>query len=501
MAVEGDLSADLAGLEVLRRGLGARLATCRVAAGLSQPELGRAIGRTRTTISKVEHGIRTLPAALWKIADDLCGAGGVLVAEHEGLAQAERDYRDRYRTHCRQAQAQRARAQALPAWPAPISPAVLLYSGDEVWPQTTLVSLGGGCGKVAEELMAVVTRLVRLLGRRDAMQVAGSVLAAAGLGGLDPDEYTRLALAVQTPSRVDAQVVQNLAAMLAYCKRLEDKLGPCQVLDTVIAQHRLVHRLLAGGGPEHLRKPLSLVDSNMASTIGGYLVDMGHPQQAKNHFEHARTAAHDAGNSAYAAFAAMNSSFAAFLRGDTPTALDSAAAARSLAARTDDVRLKAWAEQMAADAYALDGQYGPSMAASARAHDVLTTANGGAPDSPVYWVDHGMIGANHSTVLVLLGKPQQAVEAARSALTGFDRSYVRLHAVCEVRLGHALVVSNEISEAAHVLGQAAAHAHLSPRLTAELHAARALIQPWQHTQAVTTLDAQLHTYGLLPATT
>ena len=502
-AVDGGLTAERARLEVLRAGLGARLASCRTAAGISQPQLGQVVGRTRSMISKIEHGTRTLPATLWQIADDLCRAEGVLVTEHAALARAERDYRDRYRTHHRQTQiqARRAQSQALPGWPGLISPAVLLYSGDEAWPQTTLVHVGAGCGKLAEELMAVVTKLVRALGRRDAMELAGSVLAAVSLCGLDPDEYTRLAHAVSVPSRVDAQVVQNLSAMLAYCKRLEDKLGPCQVLDTVIAQHRLVHYLLAGDRPDHLCKALSLIDSNMASAIGGYLADMGHPQQAKDYFEHARTAAHDASNPAYAAYAATSSSFAAFLRADTPAALDSAAAARSLAARTDDVRLKALAEQRAAAAYALDGQYGPSVAATARAHDLLTTTNASAPDSPAYWVDHGGIGANHSTLLVLLGKPHQAVEAARTALAHFDHTYVRLHAVCQVRLGHALVLSHEITEAAHILGQAATQAHLSPRLTAEFHTARTLMQPWQHTPAVKTLDAQLHTHALLPATT
>jgi hypothetical protein len=44
---EGDLAAECAGLEALRRGLGARLAVYRRGAGISQPELGQAIGRTR----------------------------------------------------------------------------------------------------------------------------------------------------------------------------------------------------------------------------------------------------------------------------------------------------------------------------------------------------------------------------------------------------------------------------------------------------------------------
>jgi hypothetical protein len=111
------------------------------------------------------------------------------------------------------------------------------------------------------------------------------------------------------------------------------------VLDTVLAQHGLVRRLLAGDCPEKLRTPLNLVDSNMAATIGGYLIDLDQPEAASRYFAHARQAAHNAHNTAYATYAAINTSFAARLRGDTPAALDSAAASRSLAARTDDAQL------------------------------------------------------------------------------------------------------------------------------------------------------------------
>ncbi|MBV9139819.1 MAG: hypothetical protein JO115_02655, partial [Pseudonocardiales bacterium] len=68
----------------------------------------------------------------------------------------------------------------------------------------------------------------------------------------------------------------------------------------------------------------------------------------------------------------------------------------------------------------------------------------------------------------------------------------------QVRLGHALVLSHDITEAARVLGNAALQAHLHPRLTAEFHTARALLQPWAHTHAVTTLDDQLKAHGLMP---
>jgi tetratricopeptide (TPR) repeat protein len=262
-----------------------------------------------------------------------------------------------------------------------------------------------------------------------------------------------------------------------------------------------VHRLLVGDCPERLRKPLNLVDSNIACALGSYLVLMGQPDEGARYFAHARKAAHDAGNRVCAAYAAANTSFAAFERGDTPTALDAAAAARSLAARTSDPRLKAFAEQIAAAAYALDGQYSPCMIACDRAHDFLTAVNGSVPDSPAYWVHHGSIEGQRGRLLSRLDKPQQALDAAQTALTQYDPTYVGRYTLCQIRLGHALVLSKEINEATRILADAAGHAHLYPRLTQELHTTRLLMQPWNNIHAVKTLDAQLAAYGLLPLLT
>jgi transcriptional regulator with XRE-family HTH domain len=496
----GELTADRVRLRALRRSLGAHLATYRNAAGVSQPELAQAIGRTRSTVSKVEHGTRGMPKRLWEMTDGVCGADGALVREYTALAQAQQDYRSRSRAHHRQARqaAAQADADALRASPAPL-PAVRecdQMGGHDALPEMTRVDR-----ELAEELMHVVTKLARSLGRRDALRVAGWALGAAGLSSLDTDECTRVAQAVDSPRRVDTHVVNNLATTLAHCKRQEDTLGPCEVLDTIVAQHRIVRRLLTGGCSEGLRKPLSTVDSNMASTIGSYLISMEQPDGARRYFEHARRAGHDARNPACAAYAAAWASYTAFLRGDTCTALDTAAAARSLAARTDDAQLKSLVEQMAAGAYALDGQHGPCMAACERASEFLARGSGCAPGSLAYWVHEATVESHRCTFLVSLGEPRQAVEAATNALARYDSTpYVHDYAYCEVKLSNALVLSQEITEAAHVLGDAASLASLSPRLTAELQATRALMQPWESTQAVTTLDAQLEAYGLRSTT-
>lgn len=481
-----DLTADRARLEVLRCQLGVHLATYRQAAGLSQPTLAEALGYTRSALSKVEHGQRRMTEALWAIADDRCGAEGALIAEHVVLVQAESDYRARCRAQRRQARQAAARAQ-LQSFRGSPAPEPLPC------PDTALID-----ASLAEELMQVMIRLVQSMDRRNAMRFAATVFAALGLSGLEPDEYMRTVQAAYLPARLDTHVIDNLVTVLNQCKRQEDKLGPYAVLDTVMAQHQLVHRLLEGDHSEHLHKALSLVDSAMAAAIGGYLIDMARTEEARQYFGHARRAAHDAGSLAAAAYAAANTSFAARLCDDTPAALDTAAAARSLAARSGDPQLRALAEQMAAGAYALDGQYDACLAARARAHDLLTNASTPTPTSPAYWVSHGSIDSQASTYFVLLNKHTRAVETASTAHAQYDRTYVGGYALCQVRLGHALAAAREIDEAARVLTTVASHAHLFPRLTADLQAARTLLQPWATTRAVTTLDTHLRAHRLLP---
>ncbi|MGH3789959.1 MAG: hypothetical protein ACRDQ9_04020, partial [Pseudonocardiaceae bacterium] len=139
------------------------------------------------------------------------------------------------------------------------------------------------------------------------------------------------------------------------------------------------------------------------------------------------------------------------------------------------------------------------MAACERAGGFLASENKGAAGSLAYWVHEGTLDTYRSKFLALLGKPSQAVQAATDALARYDHTpYVHFYAFCEVGLGNALVLAKEIPEAARVLGDAASLARRSPQFTAELHATRALMRPWENTQAVTTLDAKLQTYGLMP---
>ncbi|MGH3567804.1 MAG: hypothetical protein ACRDRH_17595, partial [Pseudonocardia sp.] len=288
----------------------------------------------------------------------------------------------------------------------------------------------------------------------------------------------------------------DLEIMLAACRRQEDVFGPRAVLDTVLAQRALARGLVAKC-PASLRPRLLSVYSGLSCAAGLYYLDMDDPERARRCLSAARTAAHDARSPAHACYASCEISFVAGMSADASTALDMAAAAGSLAARTDDMSLRALTHQMAAGAFALDGQYAAFMAASERAQDALAAGGQVHPESLAYWLGEGELLSQRSAYLLLLDKPEQAADAASAALGRLDAGYVSSLAKTSICCGKAQLRCGRVEEAAQVLGDAARFASHSPsvRLTRELCTARAQMQQWRSTHPVKMLDEQLAAYG------
>jgi len=139
------------------------------------------------------------------------------------------------------------------------------------------------------------------------------------------------------------------------------------------------------------------------------------------------------------------------------------------------------------------------MAAFERAQvELESSADEVCPESPAYWYHEGLVASQQSDCLLRLGKPQEAVSKASAGLRLFDTSFVGSRAFCTLRLGTAYLQSDEVEEAAQVIGDGAllATQNRSTRLTGEVQTARACLQPWQGTQAVKTLDERLREIGL-----
>lgn len=466
------LAADRAKLDAVRRELGQQLARYRQGAGFSQRQLAEAAGISRCTVSLVESSKRGFSEAAWAVVDAALSADGALLTHHGVVADAEREHHAKVR---------RRRSE-------------LLHAAAQV--QEGSAGLDSAGSDLAEEIVKMITRLARQMGRRDAVRVVFGALAVAGLSGVvDVDDFERMALAVGSPQRVDARVVESFAIALTQFKRQQRTLGPSAVVGAVVAQYDVVQGLLAGGCPEGLTRPLLTVQSDMAREIGSYQIDLGNQDAAQRYLQEARRAGHDAQNRACSARAAAVMSHLAFLRGEMHTAKDMAAVARSLAAGTSDSQLKAESEQYTASAFALDGQHGRCMAAHERAIQLLSGGTGSTPNSLAHFVDETWLTTKQTVCLVKLDRPRAAVDAASNALARLDRQpgrrNVQLHAFAKVRLGAALVLSEEVDEAARVLGDVASVAGVNPRLAVELRDARAGMRQWERTRAVKTLDEQL----------
>jgi tetratricopeptide (TPR) repeat protein len=220
-------------------------------------------------------------------------------------------------------------------------------------------------------------------------------------------------------------------------------------------------------------------------------------------------------------------SYLATWQGKLRIGIDHAVAASQWADRTEDTRLRAYTADVAARAYAADGQRDACLTALDTAHTVLTMADDQTPSYRGLFsgldrrlivaaqqvfskIDNAALNKPHSTYdeaihisirggcHLELGDADRAVSYAQQSLETLDRSFARDVAMTIVDLGEAYVQCTEIDEAARLFGDAGdiAASHSSARLIGRSEQARADLQPWQHTTAVRTLDDRLASYGL-----
>ena len=498
----------------MRQVLGGQLAAFRQAAGLSQERLAKATFCDRTSLAHIEKGRSRGDERFWTLADERCGAEGALLAGFRAWEAVRQDHEVLAR-EALLAEA-RAAAAALRAAAAPRSlPGENQVGGvaaggstraEEVAGSPESFGLAGSlAGKGNEEVVGQLVRLlwggVGAMNRRELLELlgwaTGTVASSPGVGALDTEEQQRLARAIASPSRVDQQVIDHLAAMLQFCKHQEDALGSRAVLPTVLAQQHLVSDLLTDC-PTTFRPQLLSVYSDMSTSVGYYFFEHNDFSSSWHHYEKARAAAHDANNTELSIYALCEMSYAASWQGKAHTGIDLAAAAQSLASKTDDPLLRACVADKTARAYATDGQFKACMAECERAQSSLALAGQVSAGSPAYYYQEGSLAIAKSDYFLRLGKPQEAVTSASAGLALYDDSFVGSRAFCALRLGNAHLESGEIEEAARVVGNAVSPiAQIrSERLVQELRTTRARMQPWRDTPAVKALDEQLATDGL-----
>ncbi|MCA1604157.1 MAG: helix-turn-helix domain-containing protein [Acidobacteria bacterium] len=528
---ERSMIQDSPELVALKHALGRQLAALREAAEIGQQQVARKTGYSRSSVAHAEAGRQLLTHDFWTTADELVNAEGALLASYERVQAAKQEHEARSReAELARAYAEaQAHAQALRATASP-SPlqngnGLAMPTGQELV-SGLVASLGAelasGLGgpllylaflssatqavpiewrdQLREQLRTFLQEWANTVERREHLRLLGWVataVAASRIISLDSDEQERLDKAITTPNRVDAQVIWHIETMLRHCQQQEDSLGPQAVLHTILAQRDLALSLLDECLSE-LRPRLLSVYSNMSSAAGYQFFDLDDPISAVRYSDQARAAAQEARNTELAIYALCNMSYFASWQGKAHAGIDFAAAAQNLANKTDDRLLQVYAAERAASAYAVDGQHKESMVEFDRALEGLEHRPAGLPPSTVYWVHEGLIVSRQSDCLLRLGKPSEAAASAERGLELYDSSFISGRAFCTLRLGTARLLSGEVAEAAQVIGEGALLAARirSARLIGEVKAARARMQPWQHTRAVRELDEKLVACGM-----
>ena len=128
---DDDMAREPEAIAELRRSLGSRLATFRLAADLTQGQLAKAAYCDRTTIVHIEKGRARADERFWRAVDMTCDAEGALVAVYLELEAAKAEYEQRAREQ--RLASVRVRAAALrgrsdPAEGAPGAPSTDLPS-------------------------------------------------------------------------------------------------------------------------------------------------------------------------------------------------------------------------------------------------------------------------------------------------------------------------------------------------------------------------------------
>ncbi|MBV9011810.1 MAG: hypothetical protein JO272_07120 [Pseudonocardiales bacterium] len=324
---------------------------------------------------------------------------------------------------------------------------------------------------------------------------------AASVAAVSPvtvgGEHERMASVLGGSSRVDASIIEHVEAMLLHCRHQDAALGPQAVLSTVLAQRDLA-RALVPECPAVLRPRLLSALSEASRQAGWLSFDLKRFDHAEYYYEDARALAHQADNPGLGALVLCDMSDLATWQGKPRVGVDHAVAASQWAGRTDDLRLRAYAADVAARTYAADGQKNACLTALDTAHTALTRADYQAP-SQMLGYGEGWHIAFRGGCHLKLGEADCAISYAQQGLKLVDQSRLRgATAMTIANFAEAYVQCDEIDEAARLLGDAGdiAVGNSSARLIERLVQVRAGLQPWHQTAAVRTLDERLASHGL-----
>jgi tetratricopeptide (TPR) repeat protein len=245
-----------------------------------------------------------------------------------------------------------------------------------------------------------------------------------------------------------------------------------------------------------MRPRLAAIASEAAVEAGLVCCDQREFPASRSYYRLATELAHEADDPLLGAFAfgSLSSNLLTEV-GDRSGAVSLLERARTLAARGGSPMTEAYLAAAEAEAQAKMGDADAALRALDRIDGALDRSNGGKELPWLYWFDPGVIAGWKGQSYLRVGRLGDAETLLATALSSWDRSFVRDRAITLVDLASVRLHQGEPDECCRVAGEALdiAMATSSPRLVQRVRDLRDELQPRSGCSGVRALDEKLAT--------
>jgi tetratricopeptide (TPR) repeat protein len=269
--------------------------------------------------------------------------------------------------------------------------------------------------------------------------------ARVATDGADLD-WERLADATRRPSRVNAQVVEDLELITDRQRRLYHELTSAEMMVHVQAHVGLLVSLLDNPQPDALRHRIASAAAEAAGFAAWLWYDLGDLYTTDHCYRQAALAADESGDAGLRSYILGYQGLVARSRGRSESALGLLDEARETAAHSVSDPTRSWLTVLAADALARVGRGREAVAALDEAHSLLA-GHDDSTDAWMYEFDEGGLATHAGACLLTVGQPDDAAAAFSQALRLLPPSCERRGAEIQVGLATARLAAGEVEEA------------------------------------------------------
>ncbi len=391
-----------------RRALGRQLARYRQAAGLTQHQLAPHTHYGRSTVANVEVGRQNVPRGFWERADTALGAGGKLTAQYDELVALVRQQR----RDIAEAEAARRAASKDDGTGgtrrdlAAVELAVVAPGSITVYP----VAFG------EQEVSPVPTR-------REVFGYLGAGLTAVGLGQITtkwPAELPRVVQALEATREADgynSATLENLSTVIDHYKRTFRSTPPAGLYDEILGVRIHTGLLLNNAGAANSRPDLMVAAGWLSNLLALVTHDLDDRAASLVWCADVERCAGETRHPELAGWAAQTRVLMSFYDGQANEAIMHAQRGQQLAPLCTVAHAKLLAQEMRA--WALLGNADKVTTTRRRAEKAITRLPDNAPTQGTFSISLADDPPYTATSLLLLGRYQEAAEAAWRVIAAF----------------------------------------------------------------------------------